>query len=69
MIIPIENPEIILTPEQQERSYWDNLRFNSHRWEEYSQGYYKCSFCESMHTSMMPINFKKLCEKNPYIKP
>jgi tRNA G26 N,N-dimethylase Trm1 len=67
MIIPIENTEIILTPEQKETHYWQNWIYNSHRWKEYEGGYYECSFCEKIHTSTTPLQYSKLCEKNPHL--
>ena len=61
--------EIELTKEEQEKLYWDNLNFDSHRWVEYDNinNYYKCSFCGITHTSSTPIGNKDLCERNPFI--
>ncbi len=63
----IKEAEVLLTEEQQELMYWEELKFNSHKWIEIHKGYYQCSFCEASHTSVMPINGKSLCKKNPFI--
>jgi hypothetical protein len=67
MTVPLKEQEIILSIEQRERMYWDDIRFNSHRWVEYRKGYYECSFCNSIHTSTMPTNTHALCESNPHL--
>jgi len=67
MIKPIQEPEVFLSEEQKEQMYWEELKFNSHRWIETAKGYYQCSFCNTSHTSTMPINGKELCKENPYI--
>jgi hypothetical protein len=67
MIVPIKNENYIMTPEQEEQMFWDNIKFHSHRWVESSKGYYKCSFCGRLHTSVMPTNIHPLCEKNENI--
>lgn len=68
MIKPIKEPEVFLSEAEQEQMYWDELRFNSHRWIEIAKGYYQCYFCNASHTSAMPMNKKELCKDNPYIK-
>jgi|688.fasta_scaffold2800703_2 hypothetical protein len=68
MIVPLETHEHYMTPEQKELMYWDELKFNTHRWvEQPLQGYYKCSFCEKFHTSTTPINLHSVCKKNEYL--
>lgn len=56
-----------LTPEQKEQMYWDTWKFDSHKWYQYSKGYYTCQYCGSRTTSSMPTNLVNLCEKNPLI--
>lgn len=68
MIKSIVEQEVIISEEQKEQNYWDRLNFDSHRWVEVSKGYFKCSFCHTNHTSVMPINGKPFCELNPYIR-
>jgi hypothetical protein len=68
MFIPLKTPEIELTEEQKERMYWQQYVNDSHRWVEYHEGYYECSFCHIHTTNMLPsVNF--MCEKNPNIPP
>jgi hypothetical protein len=67
MFICIEKDIVDITPEQKEKMYWDQLMFNSHRWVEYYEGYYKCEFCEASHTSSMPAR-GPMCKKNPHLK-
>ncbi len=67
MVKSIQEIEIVLSEEQKEQMYWEELKFNSHRWIETSKGYYQCSFCNIFHTSVMPMNGKQLCKDNPYI--
>ena len=69
MNIPIKEDEIILTPEQQERMYWAQLKYDSHKWIEYHKGYYKCEFCDSIHTSMLSFENVNICKKNPNLFP
>jgi hypothetical protein len=68
MFKPLKEEEVVLTEEQQEQMYWDNFNFESHRWIEFNKGYYKCSFCNTFHSSIMPINAQSFCLSNPYIK-
>jgi hypothetical protein len=67
MIKAIKEAEIIITEEQQELMYWEELKFNSHKWVETHKGYYKCSFCGTSHTSAMPMNGKTLCKDNIFL--
>jgi hypothetical protein len=67
MIKSINEPEVVFTEEEQEQMYWDELKFNSHKWIETHKGYYRCFFCGTYHTSAMPINGKQLCKDNPFI--
>lgn len=67
MIVPLETHEHYMTPEQKELMYWDELRFNTHRWVELAKGYFQCSFCEVYHTSTTPINIHPICSKNDYL--
>jgi hypothetical protein len=68
MITPLR-PPFTLTEEEKEFMFWNQWRFDSHNWIEYSEGYYKCKFCELTHTSTLPIGSNMpLCNKNPYIK-
>ncbi len=68
MIKSFVSQELVLSEEEREKLYWDDLNFNSHRWVEYNKGYYKCSFCHNTHTSTMPTSQVSFCELNPYIK-
>ena len=63
----VTNEEIVLTAEQQEKLFWDNWKFESHRWLEHSKGYFTCDFCGVNHTSRMPLSIQNLCMKNPFI--
>ena len=67
MIKQLEIEQLKLTEEQEEEQYWDLLKFNSHKWIETHKGYYSCEFCNTNHTSAMPMNGKTLCSKNPHI--
>jgi len=69
MNVPIKEDEIILTPEQQERMYWTQLKYDSHKWIEYHNGYYKCEFCDSTHTSVRTFDTVNICKKNPNLFP
>ncbi len=69
MIIPLKESEpLVLTEEEKERHYWDLLKYESHRWVEFSKGYYKCSFCDAIHTSLMHLGKYKICPENPNLK-
>lgn len=57
-----------LTEEQIEQIYWDSYVFDSHRWVEYQKGYYQCSFCGAIHTSVMPSSVHRMCSQNPFLK-
>ena len=59
--------EIVLTPEQKEKMFWDDWKFGSHRWNEYHQGYFECEYCKTIFTSQMPLGTASLCKSNPYI--
>jgi hypothetical protein len=67
MIISIKKEDPI-TEEQKEKHYWDLLKHESHRWVEFSNGYYECAFCKAIHTSVMPLGAHKLCTENPNLK-
>ncbi len=69
MNVPIKEDEIILTPEQQERMYWAKIKYDSHKWIEYHKGYYKCEFCDLIHTSMLSFETVNICKKNPNLFP
>lgn len=68
MLLSIPQPQPLLTEEQQEKIYWDNLKFDSHKWVESVPGYYTCEFCNTSHTSLMPLGTHSLCSKNPHLK-
>lgn len=68
MIIEKPKPQITFTLEQEEKNYWDKLKFDSHKWVEFHEGYYECDFCKAIHTSVMPINHSVLCKENPHLK-
>lgn len=68
MFIQLPEPQFNLTPEEKEKRYWDEWRFNSHRFVEYSKGYAECSFCGAIHTSTTPINNFPICPENPFVK-
>ena len=68
MFKPLIEEEIVLTEEQKEEMFWDTFNFESHRWVEYQKGYYRCSFCNTFHSSTMPTNAQSFCTKNPFIK-
>jgi hypothetical protein len=67
MIVSLQVPTYEISKEEQEKMYFDDLIFNTHKWVEYREGYYQCEFCEAIHTSNMPIQYKNICTKNPYI--
>ena len=69
MNVPIKEDEIILTPEQQERMYWARIKYDSHKWIEYHKGYYKCEFCDLIHTSTLSFETVNICKKNPNLFP
>jgi len=68
MTINLPKPEIIVTKEQEEKDYFNLLKYDSHKWIEYTNNYYQCEYCKSFHTSMMAINGKSLCKENPHLK-
>jgi hypothetical protein len=42
--------------------------WDSHNWEEYQPGYFKCLWCGKFHTSSMGIDRNMmLCQKNPIV--
>ena len=69
MNIPIKEDEIIFTPEEKERIYWAQLKYDSHKWIEYIKGYYKCEFCDLTHNSMISFENVNICKKNPNLFP
>lgn len=66
MIKPLKK-EQGLTEGQVELLYWGELKFNSHKWVEFANGYYTCAFCNKTHTSVTPIGMYDLCDKNPHL--
>jgi hypothetical protein len=70
MIVPKRKPQITSTPEQEEKNYWDTLKFDSHKFIEHQEGYYQCDFCKIWITSMMPLHVAghSICKENPYLK-
>jgi hypothetical protein len=68
MHIDLPQPQRILTKEEEEKEYWDLLKYDSHKWVEFAQGYYECEFCKMTHTNIMPINGKPICGNNPHLK-
>jgi hypothetical protein len=68
MHIDLPQPQRILTKEEEEKEYWDLLKYDSHKWVEFAQGYYECEFCKVTHTNIMPINGKPICGNNPHLK-
>lgn len=68
MYINLPEPQLHLTEEEKEKSFWDRWRFDSHRFVEYEKGYAQCSFCGAVHTSTMPVNNFSICIANPAIK-
>jgi len=69
MNIPIKEDEIIFTPEEKERIYWAQLKYDSHKWIEHIKGYYKCEFCDLTHNSMLSFENVNICKKNPNLFP
>jgi len=67
MFIPIKEVAQEITPDQREKMYWDRIIFDSHRWVEFSEGYFKCDFCGSLRTSSMPLS-GPMCKENPHLK-
>jgi hypothetical protein len=68
MHIYLPRPQRMLTKEEEEKEYWDLLKYNSHKWVEFAVGYYQCEYCKINHTSMMSMNGKPLCVDNPHLK-
>jgi len=68
MHIDLPQPQRILTKEEEEKQYWDLLKYDSHKWVEFAKGYYDCEYCKIIHTSVMPIDGKPLCSENPHLK-
>lgn len=68
MHIDLPQPQLTLTKEEEEKEYWDLLKYDSHKWVEFAQGYYECEFCKMTHTNIMPINGKPICGNNPHLK-
>lgn len=67
MKVPAPQIDYYYTQEQNELEYWDDMRFNTHRWVELAKGYFQCSFCKVYHTSTTPINIHPICSKNDYL--
>lgn len=67
MLIPIKEEILEISPEQQEKMYWDQIMFDSHRWVEFHKGYFTCDFCKSTRTSSMPVS-GPMCKENPHLK-
>ena len=58
-----------ITEEEKEFSALADWAWNSHWWKEYSPGYCKCKWCDSIHTSEMGITlWYPLCRNNPVIQ-
>jgi hypothetical protein len=72
MIVPKEKPVLAVTisPEQQEKNYWDKLKFDSHKFIEHHEGYHQCDFCKIWITSMMPLDVAgySICKENPHLR-
>ena len=46
-----------------------NWSFNSHYWDEYTPGYFKCKWCGLIHTSTQGWFLDRdLCVENPIVK-
>lgn len=59
----------VLTEEERSDMQLNEWTWNSHNWDEYYPGYFKCLWCGATHTSVQPVgpNFP-LCMENPRIK-
>ena len=68
MHIYLPRPQRMLTKEEEEKEYWDLLKYNSHKWVEFAVGYYQCEYCKRNHTSIMSMYGKPLCVDNPHLK-
>lgn len=68
MHIYLPRPQPMLTKEEEEKQYWDILKYDSHKWVEFAVGYYQCEYCKGYHTSMMSMDGKSICVDNPHLK-
>jgi hypothetical protein len=71
MVISIK-PEVEISKEEEERMYWERFNFDSHKWVEYHPNYFRCEFCELIHTSNISLDGFSICDKNPnlrFVKP
>jgi hypothetical protein len=70
MYIPLPNPNLKeLTPEEQEKYYFDKIRFDSHKFVENHNGIAICEFCKSIVTPYISFDSVKLCLMNPHLFP
>lgn len=68
MIVPLIDLIDEFEKKEQERKYFTDLIFNSHKWVEFREGLYKCEFCSAKHSSYIPFEYNYFCPSNPYIK-
>jgi hypothetical protein len=67
MIVPLQDTLREISKEEQEKMYFEDIIFNTHKWIEFHEGYYRCEFCAAHHTSVTPIHYTTICPENPYI--
>lgn len=70
MFKPYQRERIELTEEQKDLRALAEWVWNSHFWIEHQPGYYRCEWCGTYHTSLMPMHmdFSRICMGNPIIK-
>lgn len=53
--------------EAHERAFWVEWLFHSHRWIEYTEGHYECSWCNSIYKESSEKSLVQVCKRNPLI--
>ena len=52
---------------EEEKLFWDKWIFQSHKWVEYKEGYYECSYCNATHKEGEGYSKVSLCFKNSFL--
>ena len=66
MHIDLPRPQRMLTKEEEEKEYWDLLKYNSHKWVEFAVGYYQCEYCKKDILKSCKSNHEKSKIHNLY---
>jgi len=67
MIVKLDESKNYIKPEQEE-GYFKLLMFESHKFVEYKESFYRCEFCGITHEGL-PHLTSTICKQNPHLFP